>query len=65
MASLTDAFRGLSPEDLQQLLDMVSAHEEGGETETVLSGALSLNTQLSFIDVDGTQAYTLACRQRR
>lgn len=60
MASIADAFRGLSPEDLQRLLDMVDAYTSSGEVETVTVGALSLNTVVSFIEVDGTKAYTLA-----
>lgn len=64
MASLSDALRGLSPEDLAQLLEMVATYEEGQGSETVASGALSLDTVISFVDIDGTAALTLADGKR-
>lgn len=64
MASLSDAFRGLSPEDLNQLEEMKATFEESAGAETVTVGALSLDTLISFIDVDGTKAYTLADGKR-
>lgn len=57
----------LSQEEMNQLVpgqrtiqDKLLGISGGGESETVTSGALALNTPISFISCTGTQAYTLA-----
>lgn len=62
MASIDDALRGqISPELLTRLTAILDKDDVAeAAPETVASGALSLLTRTSLIDVTGTQAYTLA-----